>query len=221
MASLPEHLTKAPVGREQLPRAVVEAHQRQRIVEAAIEVFAKRGYRGTTIDNIVAAAQIGVGSFYALFDGKEDCFAQAYDRIVDDARRQIAAEIPADAGWPEATATALRALLDLISANHLRARLAFVEIQTAGHTALDRYERTLEELVPILCLGRESSPLVDQLPASLEFAVLSGLAWYLQQRIVLGELDEISDALPEVLEIVVAPYLGTAEVSRLAAAAAV
>ena len=217
MASLPEHLSQAPVGRSSLPREVIESHQRRRIVAAAIEVFAKRGFRGTTIDNIVVGAQVGVGSFYALFEGKEDCFVQAYDLIVADAGRQISAAVPTTATWPEATATGLRTLLELISANPLRARVAFVEVQTAGARALDRYESTLEKLVPALCPGRELSPLAAQLPASLEFAIVGGLAWFLQQRIVLGELEQIADALPEVMEIVVAPYLGTAEAARLAA----
>jgi AcrR family transcriptional regulator len=217
MASLPQYLSKVPVGREPLAREVIESHQRERIVEVAIEVFAKRGYRATTIDNITAAAQIGIGSFYALFDGKEECFLAAYDRILSDARASISAAVRDEADWPEASAAALRTLLELIAEHPHRARVALVEVQTAGAAALDAYEETLEELVPVLAEGRRLSRF-GELPPSVEFAILSGIAWFLQQRIVLGELEELTAALPEVLEIVLAPYLGEDETARLATA---
>lgn len=221
MVSLPQHLAKAPVGREPLRREVIESHQRERIIEVAIEVFSKRGYRGTTIDNIIAAAQIGVGSFYALFDGKEDCFLVAYEGIVADARRRIAEAVPGDAAWPEAAAITLRTLLELISAEPRRARVALVEVQSAGPRALDRYGETLESLIPVIAGGREFSPFAEELPSSLEFAIVSGLGWFLQQRIVLGELEGLLASLPEVLEIGLAPYLGEDEAARIAAATAI
>jgi len=86
-----------PVGRTKLPREVMKSHRRERVLDAATEVFAKRGYPATTVDRIVAAGKVGVGSFYAHFDGKEDCFLAVYDRIVADARERISAAIPPDA----------------------------------------------------------------------------------------------------------------------------
>lgn len=217
MTTLPTHLSKAPVGRETLRREVIEAHQRDRIVEVAIEVFAERGYRRTTIDNIIAAAQIGVGSFYSLFEGKEDCFLAAYERITADTRQQIEEAVPSVASWPEAAVIALRTLLELLAADPDRARIALVMVQTAGPRPRDCYEKTLEELLPVVARGREFSPWAEELPASLEFAILSGLNWFLQQRIDSGQVEGLPDALPEVLEIFLAPYLGDDEVERLAA----
>jgi AcrR family transcriptional regulator len=77
MAGLPENLAVAPTGRHGLPRDVVAAHQRERLLAATIELVAKRGYRGTSIDHIVKAAKVGYVAFYELFEGKEDCFLAA------------------------------------------------------------------------------------------------------------------------------------------------
>jgi len=217
MASLPDFLSKVPVGREPLSREVIESHQRERIIEVAIEVFAKRGYRATTIDHITAAAQIGIGSFYSLFEGKEECFLAAYERIVADAGKAIAEALPEESSWPESAAAALRTLLELVASNPHRARVVLVEAQTAGPAALDAYERTLDEVVPILAEGRKHSRFSD-LPSTLEFATLTGFAWFLQQRIVLGELEGLTAALPEVLEIILTPYLGEDETATLTAA---
>jgi AcrR family transcriptional regulator len=219
MVSLPDRLMPGPVGRERLSRDVMAEQQRDHVLDAAIGVFAKRGYPATTVDNIVAAARIGVGTFYSFFDGKEDCFLAAYDRVVADARERIAAAIPADASWPEQASAALRSALELIAAEPLRARLVLVESQTAGRAGLARYERTVDELVPLLRRGREHSPFAEELPRTLDVATAGGLLWSLQQRIVLGEAHEVDRFLPDAVEIAIEPYLGPAATERLLASA--
>ncbi len=196
----------------------MEGHQRDRILAAASEVIAKRGYNSTAVDHIVAAAGIGVGTFYALFQNKEDCFLQAYDRIVAGAAEEMIAAIPFDRPWPEQAGAGLRALLAAIAARPLDARLALVEVQTAGPVALTRHEQTLARFTPFLRAGRESSPLGDELPATLETAIVGGVLWFLQQRIVMGELGEIDSLLRELVAVVVEPYFGVAEVDRCTAA---
>jgi AcrR family transcriptional regulator len=218
MASLPDHLSPAPVGRERLPRTVMEEHQRSRVLAAAAETIAKRGYNSTTVDHIVAAAGIGVGTFYDLFENKQDCFLRAYERILAAARERIAAAIPRDRPWSEQACAALRETLALIVAQPLDARLALVEIQTAGPKGLARYEATLDEIAPCLRRGRDSSPLADELPATLETATVGGILWLLQQRILEGEVDGLEALLPELTGIVVEPYLGEAEAKRSLAA---
>jgi AcrR family transcriptional regulator len=215
VATLPKHLSKTPVGRERLPRAVMEAHQRDRVIDASITVFAKRGYQGTTVDHIVAAAKIGVGSFYALFDGKLDCLLQAYDRTLGEARKEIAVAIPPEAAWPEQVCAALTSLLAWIAANPFPARLVLVEIQTAGPLALSRYEEALEAVTAPLSRGRGNSPHAAELPPTLEAAIVGGVAWLLQQRIVTGEAKAIEALFPELVEIVIEPYLGEDETARL------
>ncbi len=207
-----------PVGRAQLPREVLAEHQREHVLAAAVEVFAKRGYQGTTVDHIVSAARIGVGSFYLLFDGKEDCFLATYDRIVAEARERMAVALPADAPWPRRLVACLRVLLAMIEAEPLSARIALVEVQTAGAEALLRHQRNLDEAARLLGGGREHSPVSNELPASLEFATIGGFAWFLQQRIALGETADATKLLPEALEIVAEPYLGEAETAKLLAA---
>ncbi len=215
MVSLPEHLAQGPVGRKKVSRDVIDAEHRDHLLEVATEVFAKRGYPATTVDHIVTAARIGVGRFYSLFDGKEDCFLQAYERNLATGRTRVAESIPDGAPWPERAGATLQTVLDLIAAEPLAARLVLAEAQTAGDEALRRYEETIDQLVPALRAGREVSPMAAELPQSLEVAILGGLLWFLQQRVVQGELDGLEDRLPEVADIVLAPYLGEEETERV------
>jgi AcrR family transcriptional regulator len=215
MVSLPEHLAKGRVGHERLSRDVIEEQQRSRILDAATEIFAKRGYTSTTVDHIVSAARIGVGTFYSHFAGKEDCFLQAYERTLAVGREGVVERLPSGADWPQLACSVLFTVLESIAAEPLRARLILVEAQTAGDAALDRYEETIDELVPVLRGGREHSPFAEDLPESLEVAILGGLLWFLQQRVVLGELDGLEQRLPEVANIVLEPYLGKEGTDRL------
>ena len=97
MVSLPEHLAQGPVGKKQVSRDMIDTEHRDHVLDVATEVFAKRGYPATTVDHIVSAARIGVGRFYSLFDGKEDCFLQAYERNLATGRARVEESIPGGA----------------------------------------------------------------------------------------------------------------------------
>jgi Transcriptional regulator len=215
--ALPEHLSKTPVGREPLAREVIDAHKRERIVAVAIEVFAKRGYRATTIEHIVAAAQVAVGSFYALFEGKEGCFLHCFDAVVAEATESTIAAVPDGASWGESVSAALAFLLDSIAAAPLRARIVFVEAQATGAAAEARYEATLDDVASSLRRGRELSSAAAGLPRGFERTTLAGLAWLIHQRLVGAEPEKVPELFPEVAEILLEPYLGEDEASRLLA----
>lgn len=217
MVSLPEHLSAKPAGRTRLPREVMLQHQRDHVLEVASEVIAKRGYNVTTIDHIVSAAGIGVGTFYDFFANKEDCFLQAYERIVARGTADVTAAIPSDRPWPEQACAGLRALLGAIASSPLDARLALVEIQAAGPGAFAHHEATMARVASFLRSGREASPLTAELPDTLETAIAGGVLWLLQQRLMLGETDEVRSYLPDLVRIVVEPYLGEREADRLVA----
>lgn len=206
------------VGRQQLSREIVEGHQRERVLGVAIEVFSKRGYRGTNVSHIVRAAKIGSPSFQSLFGDKEGCFLQAYDRVLATARERIDAAVDPQTSWPERLHSAMRALLELIEESPLEARLVLVEAQTAGEAAIARDQANLRALAALLRQGRRHSPRGDELPETLESAVVSGLFWFLQQRISQGEAASATTFLPEVMEIVAEPFIGQQATSKLIAA---
>src|SRR2546430_7532699 len=48
------------------------ADQRERLVRAAVDEFAARGYHRTSVEDIVRSAHTSRTAFYAFFDNRED-----------------------------------------------------------------------------------------------------------------------------------------------------
>jgi AcrR family transcriptional regulator len=58
--------------------------KKKHILEVATRVFAAKGYHGTTVKDVVEAADISVGTFYFYFKNKEDLFATLYDEVSEE-----------------------------------------------------------------------------------------------------------------------------------------
>src|SRR3954453_11137169 len=56
---------------------------RDALLEAAVEVFAERGYRDASVDQIAARAGYSKGAIYFHFSGKEDLFFALLEERVD------------------------------------------------------------------------------------------------------------------------------------------
>lgn len=57
---------------------------RKDVISAARELFTKKGFHKTSLDDIVTRLGLGKGTFYAFFDRKEDLFFAVIDQVVDE-----------------------------------------------------------------------------------------------------------------------------------------
>jgi AcrR family transcriptional regulator len=57
-----------------------QVQTRERLLDAALEVFSRRGYHSTSVDEIAAEAGFSKGAVYSNFSGKEDLFLALIDR---------------------------------------------------------------------------------------------------------------------------------------------
>lgn len=65
----------APSGAQQRRDVRVE-RRRRRIADAALSLFATRGYNVTSVEEIVARARTSKSAFYEFFNSKEHCFRE-------------------------------------------------------------------------------------------------------------------------------------------------
>jgi len=78
-------------------------------MEAAAEAFLRGGYRGTSMDDIAAAARVSKQTVYQHFSGKERLFAEIITATVGEASQPVIGEIEALA-YTQDVATDLREL---------------------------------------------------------------------------------------------------------------
>src|SRR3569623_3560779 len=70
-------------------RAQYSASTRRALVGVAERLFTEHGYAGTSLDAIVAGADVTKGALYHHFSGKQALFEAVFERVETDAARAI------------------------------------------------------------------------------------------------------------------------------------
>ena len=65
--------------------------RRRRIMEAALTLFAEKGYTATAVDDVVSLARMSKSAFYEFFETKEDCFRELLASEGGDLIREVLA----------------------------------------------------------------------------------------------------------------------------------
>lgn len=107
-----------------------------------IELVAEYGYNAVTVAMLTDRARISKGDFYKLFAGKEECFLAAYDLIISHSVGEIKAAMEGEEEWRERLRLGFLAFADQITSGPEAARVALVEVFTAGAAAVERMQRT-------------------------------------------------------------------------------
>lgn len=95
-------------------RQQYSATTKRALVDVAEGLFTAHGYAGTSLDVIVAGAEVTKGALYHHFSGKQALFEAVFERVEDDAARAIQQALEGHRDpWEKATA-GLRAFLDVV-----------------------------------------------------------------------------------------------------------
>ncbi len=111
-------MTKATVSKlvPRVPsrRQQYSASTRRALIEVAEELFTEHGYAATSLDAIVAGAQVTKGALYHHFSGKQALFEAVFERVEGEAARSIHEALKGhEDPWQKALA-GLGAFLDVV-----------------------------------------------------------------------------------------------------------
>jgi AcrR family transcriptional regulator len=204
---------RLPPGRHGLPRAFVSENQRERLLNGVVEAVAEHGYNETTIGRITEAAKISRRTFYEYFAGKEECFLAAYAMIDAHVRGAVLAHADDDEPWPEQVRERLSILLNVLSHDPAVARFYLVEPLVAGGDLAARYRDAMQLLAEAI---RPKSGLSEMDVEVRDQALVGGVTALISRRLNAGEAERLSELLPDLTELVLAPYLGRDEARRFA-----
>lgn len=106
---------------------------RERILEAAVKVFATKGYHDTKVDDIVAESDTSKGSFYFYFPSKQDIFLALVDTFADLLENRLRARLQAEPSGMARLDLALRVCLETFGQYRGLAKIAIVQATGLGH----------------------------------------------------------------------------------------
>jgi AcrR family transcriptional regulator len=180
--------------------------QRDRVIDAAIEVVEADGYASLTVAKVTERSRVSRRTFYELFCDREDCFLAAFERILGEARETLARAYSSQPGWRNGMRAAVLEALSMIDENPGTARLLIVDALAAGQTVLERRACVLAELAHAIDRARPPAQRAeDQVVAS----AVGGMAAALHNYLVGASMSRAE--LPGTLmAILVLPYLGRA-----------
>lgn len=219
--TLPGHLDRVPPGHDPFRVELMSRDQRGRMLAATAEAVARRGYRETTVEQIVKGAGVSRATFYEHFANREECLLAVFDEGVARLQERARSAAQGQADWQSQVTAGLAAILDFIAEEPALARTCIVETMSAGPRALERYEAALQSATPFLEAGRELAEDGGDLPVTLEDSIVGGIVWMVHQRLITDEVSSIPGLLPTMLEFALTPYLGDLTAGELAAGAAV
>jgi AcrR family transcriptional regulator len=80
-------------------RAAQGAATRKALLQAGLELFGTQGFGDTSLDEIVARAEVTKGALYHHFDGKESLFAAVYELVQQQVSDRVVEEFLRPDAW--------------------------------------------------------------------------------------------------------------------------
>lgn len=187
--------------RSGLSRAEVIANQRGRIFGGFATALVHHGYEDTKIADIVELAGVSRATFYEHFEGKEACFAAAYEDGVERLAAAVEAAASGAHDWPDSLSAGLRAGLGFLAADPPLAHLLLVEALAAARPARLEHERSLTRLAEAL-RPPGAGDLVSEETARL---LAGGLASHVSGLVLAGEAERLPELHDLLLAFLLAP----------------
>jgi AcrR family transcriptional regulator len=149
---------------------------RQRLIAAMSASVADKGYRDTTVADVVRIARTSRRSFYEHFEDRDACYLALFDAVNDTLLAAVAAAVKPEEPWERQVDHALGAYLDAVAAQPALSQSFVRELPALGKAGSDRQlavvERFARQLVGLVQRGRRGRAGLDAGPLTLDMALM-------------------------------------------------
>jgi AcrR family transcriptional regulator len=158
---------------EQTP---LQPGHRARLIDAMAESIQAKGYRETTVADVVRIARTSRRTFYEHFEDREACFLELFDATNDRMMDEIAAAVSPNRSLDEQVNRALDAYVANVT-GHPALYSSFVrELPALGQVGAERQlaviERFAQLLVELVESGRRAQPEMATRPLPMDTAIM-------------------------------------------------
>jgi len=178
--------------------------RRQRLLEAALQLFSELGFHDTSVDEVVAQARTSKSAFYEHFESKEDCFRVLLQQEGGALIAAVRAAASEGADHRERTRLGIAAFVTACARKSRVARLLLVEsvglsptIEAVRHSLHAEFASLTESEV-LYAQEHGDTALAGVDPAVYSRAVVGAVneatSWFLESGAV-GDPAELADQL--------------------------
>ena len=118
------------------------AERRSRLIGAAIDVLARRGWEGATVTAVCEQAHLIPRYFYESFEDRDGLLLAVFDDILAEVTAEAAPGLNPDAPVEDGAAAAIGAWMRVSTRDPARGRVAFVEALGSGVLMARRLDAT-------------------------------------------------------------------------------
>ncbi len=207
-------MTTQPQTRGGGPRTGEPVGHRERLIAGMATAIEQRGYRDTTVADVVRIARTSRRNFYEHFEDRDACFLALFDATNDAMMRGIAAAVRPDRPLDEQ----VDAAVDAYIANVIRQPALYAsfvrELPGLGQAGADRGLATIERfaamMVGLVESGRAVQPGIGARPLPMDIAII--IAGGLRELLVISlsrgrEMGELRVSAGETVKAILAGAL--------------
>ena len=148
----------------------------QRLIAAMAASIDEKGYRETTVADVVRIARTSRRTFYEHFDDRDACFLALFDATNNAMMEQIAAAVRPDQPLDAQVDRALEAYIDSVTAQPALYQSFVRELPGLGQAGSERQlaviERFAQLLVDLVESGRRAQPQLAARPLPMDTAII-------------------------------------------------
>jgi AcrR family transcriptional regulator len=204
---------------QQRPLADPEEREdtRARLLAAVAKAAGEQGYHEVTVERVSRYAGVSDVDFFQHFESREQALMAAYDSFLEGLWVEATTACEATAPWPARVRGAVGAILaSLVEASSM-ARAFVVEASSASIAGAERQIAAMDRFAGLLREGRVANRRAQQLPEATERTLVGGIASIVSGCLLAEEPQALPALEPQLVELLLMPYLGPAEAKRIAA----
>jgi AcrR family transcriptional regulator len=194
--------------------------RRQLILEAMVRVVGRKGYKATSVADVIEEADVSRTTFYKHFEDKHECFLAAYDLVVERVLGEVIASCDGEQTWLVRVRVGLATIVEMFALDPELARTAIVEVAAAGADARQRHWNAITRFTEFLEDGKELAG-GRELPDNIALMAAGAVSGLIFDELLTGRAERLPELLPDLLFAMLVPYIGpgaaTEEMRRAAA----
>jgi AcrR family transcriptional regulator len=180
-----------------------EAAQRALLLGAMTRAAGEHGYEACRVEDVLERSGLSRASFYLHFTNKTGCFMAAFGAAVDGLLATVVEAVEAAPDREARVEAGINALIGRLTANPAMARLALVEIRTAGPEGQERYQAACKRFARLLAGGGCLRPVRPGLEMETAERAVEAVATVLWMEVGAGR----TESLPRLVPALVAAFM--------------